>query len=84
MKPQDDKNSDRSRRDFLAGSATALAAGTAIGMMGTAANAAVAPPEPDSPDTSVRWNTEPGDLYNEKRGYGDEDVTGMSDVWRTP
>ena len=31
---------------------------------------------PESPDTSVRWNTQPGDLYSEKRGYGDEDVTG--------
>jgi len=40
------------------------------------ANAAVSPPEPESPDTSVRWNSKPGDLYNEQRGYGDKDVTG--------
>ncbi len=77
MKTQDDTENNLSRRNFVAGSATAIAAGTAIGLMGKAANAAVAPPEPDSPDTSVRWKTEPGDLYNEKRGYGDEDVTGF-------
>jgi hypothetical protein len=46
-----------------------------IGAASTA-NAAVSPPEPESPDTSVRWNSKPGDLYNEQRGYGDKDVTG--------
>jgi len=76
MKTKDDTKSSQSRRDFLAGSATAIAAGTAIGMMSGTTNAAVAPPESDSPDTSVRWKTRPGDLYNEKIGYGDEDVTG--------
>jgi len=77
MKIKDETHSKKlSRRDFVAGSAAALAAGTAIGMMGTPANAAVSPPEPESPNTSVRWETAPGDLYNEKRGYGDEDVTG--------
>lgn len=30
----------------------------------------------DQSETSIRWSTEPGDLYNEKRGYSDEDVTG--------
>ena len=67
-----------SRRDFLKGTASAVAAGSAIGLMGGAsiANAAVAPPEPDSPDTSVRWKTKHGDLYNEKLGNGDEEVTG--------
>jgi len=67
-----------SRRNFIVGAAGAIAAGAAIGTMGGAskANAAVAPPSPESPDTSVRWKTDPGDLYNEKRGYGDEDVTG--------
>ena len=67
-----------SRRNLLIGSASAIAAGTAVGMMGTAsqAHADVTPRSPESPDTSVRWNTPPGDLYNEKRGYGDEDVTG--------
>jgi len=71
-------SNDVSRRDFVVGSATAVAAGAAVGMMGAAshADAAVSPPEPESPDTSVRWNTKPGDLYNEKRGYGDKDVTG--------
>ena len=69
MKNEDDTRRGQSRRDFLAGSATAIAAGTAIGMMSGTTNAAVAPPEPDSPDTSVRWKTEPGGLYNEKSGY---------------
>jgi hypothetical protein len=75
---QEDADSSSSRRDFLAGSASAFAAGTAVGMMGgsSVVNAAVAPPEPDSPDTSVRWDADRGDLYNEQTGYGDEDVTG--------
>jgi len=74
----EDSSSEVSRRNFVVGSATAVAAGAAVGMMGTAshADAAVSPPEPESPDTSVRWNTKPGDLYNEQRGYGDKDVTG--------
>jgi len=65
-----------SRRKFVAASAGTVAAATILGAGATKASAAVAPPEPESPDTSVRWNTQPGDLYNEKRGYGDEDVTG--------
>jgi hypothetical protein len=81
---QDDTESDFSRRKFLTRStgtvaaASAIAAGSAVGLMGvsSSANAAVAPPEPESPDTSVRWETEHGDLYNEKSGYGDRDVTG--------
>jgi hypothetical protein len=75
---QVDTEKNVSRRNFIVGSASAIAAGSAIGLMGGASNvnAAVAPPEPDSPDTSVRWKTKPGDLYNEKSGYGDEDVTG--------
>jgi len=75
---QADVEKNVSRRNFIVGSAGAIAAGTAIGLMGGAsdANAAVAPPEPDSPDTSVRWKTKPGGLYNERLGYGDEDVTG--------
>jgi len=78
----DAKSSDTekgfSRRDFIVTSAGAVAAGSAMGMMGGASNAfaEVAPPEPNSPDTSGRWKTPPGDLYNEKLGYGDEDVTG--------
>ena len=72
--------SDSSRRKFIKGTASAIAAGSALGVMGAASSvsAAVAPPEPESPDTSVRWATKPGDLYNEKLGYGDEDVTGWN------
>ena len=81
---QHDTDNDLSRREFLSRStgtvvaASAIAAGSAVGLMGAAsdASAAVAPPEPESPDTSVRWKTEPGDLYNEQRGYSDRDVTG--------
>jgi len=81
---QHDTDNDLSRREFLSKStgtvvaASAIAAGSAVGLMGAAsdASAAVAPPEPESPDTSVRWKTEPGDLYNEQRGYSDRDVTG--------
>jgi len=65
-----------SRRNFIVGSAGAIAAGSAIGLMSAAstANAAVSSPEPESPDTSVRWKAERGGLYNEQRGYSDEDV----------
>ena len=81
---QHDTDNDLSRREFLSRStgtvvaASAIAAGSAVGLMGAAsdASAAVALPEPESPDTSVRWKTEPGDLYNEQRGYSDRDVTG--------
>ena len=81
---QHDLDNDLSRREFLSRStgtvvaASAIAAGSAVGLMGAAsdASAAVAPPEPESPDTSVRWKTKPGDLYNEKLGNGDRDVTG--------
>ena len=55
---------------------SALAVGSALGLMASTSWAAVAPPEPDSPDTSVRWNTKPGGGYTEQAGYGDEDVTG--------
>ena len=67
-----------SRRKFIAASAGTVAAATVMGMGVSKANAAVAPKSPESPDTSIRWETEPGDLYNEKRGYGDEDVTGYN------
>jgi len=81
---QDNTESDLTRREFLTRStgtiaaASAIAAGSAVGLMGasSSANAAVAPPEPESPDTSVRWKTKHGDLYNEKLGNGDRDVTG--------
>jgi hypothetical protein len=75
---QGETKSNLSRRNFIVGSASAIAAGSAIGLMGGASNAAVAPKPPESPDTSVRWETKPGDLYNEKSGYGDEDVTGWN------
>ena len=73
---QVENNTDESRRTFLKGTASAIAAGSALGVMGAAStvSAAVAPPEPESPDTSVRWKAERGGLYNEQRGYGDEDV----------
>ncbi len=75
---QGDNENSLSRRNFLIGSAGAVAAASAMGLMSGAsdANAEVSPPEPESPDTSVRWKTAPGGLYNEKPGYGDEDVTG--------
>ena len=41
-----------------------LAVGSALGLMASLSGAAVAPPEPDSPDTSVRWNTKPGGSIN--------------------
>jgi len=75
-----DTNPEVSRRDFLTASSGALA-GAAVLAAGASlapsvANAAVAPPEPDSPDTSVRWNTKPGDRHIEKSSYGDREVTG--------
>jgi len=72
-----DSKDDLSRRKFVKKSASAIAAASAIGVMGTStiAKADVSKPEPESPDTSIRWNTAHGDLYNEKRGYGDKDVT---------
>ncbi|MDX2433995.1 MAG: twin-arginine translocation signal domain-containing protein, partial [Desulfobacterales bacterium] len=77
---QDDTEGNVSRRTFLKGTAGAIAATSAIGLMGgpSIVNAAVAPKSPESPDTSTRWDTKPGDLYNEKLGYGDEDVTGWN------
>ncbi len=82
----DNTESDLTRREFITRStgtiaaASALAAGSAVGLMGAAstANAAVSAPEPESPDTSVRWKAERGSHYNEQRGYGDEDVTGWN------
>jgi len=80
----DDTENDLTRREFLSRStgtvaaASVMAAGSAVGLMAatSSANAAVAAPEPESPDTSVRWKTKPGDLYNERLGYSDKDVTG--------
>jgi len=79
--PVKDVNSDEtgfSRRDFIATSAGTAAAVTMMSIGPSKAAAAVAPKSPESPDTSIRWNTEPGALYNETRGYGDEDVTGYN------
>ena len=77
---QVENNTDESRRTFLKGTASAIAAGSALGVMGAAStvSAAISSPEPESPDTSVRWKAERGGLYNEQRGYGDEDVTGWN------
>ncbi|MCK5276872.1 MAG: hypothetical protein KAQ62_03775 [Cyclobacteriaceae bacterium] len=75
---KDQLKSKLSRRNFVMKSAGVIAAGSALGTMGTTSGAFadVAPPEPESPDTSVRWKTPHGDLYNEKRGYSDRVVTG--------
>lgn len=81
---QGENENDLTRREFISqttgtvAAASAIATGSAVGLLASSstANAAVAPPEPESPDTSVRWKTPRGDLYNEKLGYGDEDVTG--------
>jgi len=70
--------SDVSRRDFLSTSTGAIAGASVLAagatLASSEASAAVAPPEPESPDTSVRWKAERGGLYNEQRGYSDEDV----------
>ena len=75
---QGQTKSNLSRRNFVVKSASVIAAGAATGVMGVAsdAKADVAPPEPESPDTSVRWKAPHGDLYNEQRGYSDREVTG--------
>ena len=74
------KPSDVSRRNFLATSTGAIAATTVLAsgasLVSSSASAAVAPPEPESPDTSNRWKTKKDDLYNEKTGYSDQDVHG--------
>jgi len=81
---QDDTETDVSRREFLTRStgtlaaAGAIAAGAGASLFANEASAAVAPAPPESPDTSVRWNTKPGGLYNKQLGYGDEDVTGWN------
>ena len=67
-----------SRRKFVATSAGAIIAGTAIGATGATL---VVPPQEKTEkpiDTSVVWDTKPGDLYNENRGYTDRDVTGWN------
>ncbi len=78
------------RRQFIARSAIAVA-GASAAMMATASTACAQKADSEASgsaapvaatagsvdvDTSARWKTRPGDLYNEKRGYGDEDVTG--------
>ena len=74
---------DVSRRNFISGSAGAIAGAGAIALgAASSANAAVSPPEPESPDTSTRWKTKPGDVYNEQRGYSDKDVTGYAGRYR--
>ena len=73
---QGNNKSDFSRRKFIKGSASAVAATSLLGVSSVAAAQQGSANKAEEIDTSVRWNTEPGDLYNEKRGYGDEDVTG--------
>ena len=74
---QEQPTSGVSRRNFISGSAGAIAGAGAIALgAASSANAAVSPPEPESPDTSTRWKTKPGDLYNEKLGNSDRKVTG--------
>lgn len=82
MKDEIDDESGSSRRDFIKGTAGVIAAGSALGLMGAAstASAAVASPEPEAPDTSIRWKTKPGELYNEKLGNYEEDVTGWKEL----
>ena len=73
---QGNTKTDYSRRKFIKGSAGVLAAGTVMGIPNiVAAQESAPPPVDDEIDTSVRWNTKPGGLYNERLGYGDEDVT---------
>jgi len=74
---EDQAKGKLTRRSFVAKSAGVIAAGATPGVMYAASNAnSEAVQEPESPDTSVRWKTPHGDLYNENRGYGDRDVTG--------
>jgi hypothetical protein len=63
-----------SRREFIVSATGAVAGASAIA--GSASAASRQDPKEAPVDTSVRWNAEPGDLYNEKRGYGDRDLTG--------
>ena len=57
-----------SRRQFIGKTAGAVAAASVI----AGSTSAASPQEGQEVtiDTSVRWNTPPGDLYNETRGYG--------------
>ena len=79
---QGDNKNNFSRRKFIKGSTTAIAGASVLGLstvtcaQETPQDSKVSPPEPESPDTSVRWETPHGDLYNEKRGYSDRVVTG--------
>ena len=79
---QGDNKNNFSRRKFIKGSTTAIAGASVLGLstvtcaQETPQDSKVSPPEPESPDTSVRWETPHGDLYNEKRGYSDREVTG--------
>ena len=72
---QGDTKSNLSRRKFIKGSAGVIAAGSVLGIPNIVAAQKSAPTDDDI-DTSVRWKTPHGDLYNEKRGYSDREVTG--------
>lgn len=76
-KPEDNsKQSNFSRRKFIKNSAGVLAAGTVLGLGGVAACAQDNSIKAAPLDSAGRLNTKPGDLYNEKVGYSDRDVTG--------
>jgi hypothetical protein len=66
-----------SRGNFLAKSGV-VAGAAALAMSASKTEAAVSPPEPDSPDTSIRWKTKPGGIAHEQVGYTDENVTGYA------
>ena len=75
LKQGENKN-DFSRRKFIKGSASAVAATSLLGVGSIAAAQDGTANKPEDPDTSVRWKSKPGDLYNRTYGYGDKDVTG--------
>jgi len=74
MTSSNTNQSGSSRRDFIAGTTGVVAAVSALGGAASAANSR----SQDTVDTSARWKTEAGGVYNEERGYGDEDVTGWN------
>jgi len=70
----DENKSALSRRTFIKNSTTAVAGTAVLGMTSIAAAQEIQ--KNKAIDTSVAFNTEPGDLYTEERGYSDRDVTG--------
>jgi len=66
---------DFSRRKFIQGSASVVAASSVLGV-GAMANTKENKLSNKVVNTSVRYDTKKGDLYTETRGYNDKDVTG--------